>query len=246
MDVLYIDESGDPGRYDINDITIQNSTKHFTLAGIIVQDRMIGPLNTHVQNLIRQYFDTASLDGKFKLHYYPLAKGRPPYDQLSPKERKCLVDDIFELIRTSQCKLLSATINLEKYFKKDYALENPKAYAMLLMLERFQDFLNMNGSDGSVVYERFNKRERRKIKRAVTALHERLEIKHYKEIDGMLGDIRNGDPTKEHILELADFFAYVTFTKYESKCTKHDKWYSIKEKYFMLDAGYYTAGNILR
>lgn len=117
---------------------------------------------------------------------------------------------------------------------------------MVLMLERFQGFLKMNKSIGSVVYERFNKRERKKLKKTVTAMHKRLGIRHYREIDSMLDSIRNGDPAKEHILELADFFAYATFTKHESEGRKHDKWDLIKEKYFRLDGGYYTAGNTLQ
>lgn len=99
MHTLYIDESGDPGRYDANDVTIQSSTKHFTLAGIIVQNQTIGPINAHVQNLIRKNFEPASLDSKFKLHYYLLTKGLSPYDQLSPKEGERLADDMFEIIR---------------------------------------------------------------------------------------------------------------------------------------------------
>lgn len=205
MYALYIDESGDSGRYDANDVTKQSSTKHFTLAGIIVQDRAIGPINAHVQNLIRRYFNPASLDDKFKLHYYPLTKGRPPYDQLSPKEGARLASDMFDIIRTSKCALLSVTVNLENYFEKRYPLEDPKAYAMVLMLERFQDFLKLNKSGGSVIYERFNKRERKKIKKTVAALHGRLVIKHYKEIYGMLGNIRNGDPAKEHYWSLRIF-----------------------------------------
>ena len=77
-------------------------------------------------------------------------------------------------------------------------------------------------------------------------MHRRLEIRHYREIDGTLGSIRNGHMAKGHILELADFFAYATFTKHESEGRKHDKWDLIKEKYFRLDGSYRTAGNTLR
>ena len=104
----------------------------------------------------------------------------------------------------------------------------------------------MNRSGGSVVYERFNKRERKKLKQAVTAMRKRLGIRHYGEIDGMAGGMHNGDPAKERIQELADFFAYATFTRHESEDRKHDRRDLIKEKYFGLDGNYYTAGNALR
>ena len=204
MYTLYIDESGDPGRYDANDVT-KSSTKHFTLAGIIAQDRVINTINTQVQNLIQQHFKSIPLDDKFKLHCYPLVKNYPPYDQLPAKGRLRLMDDVFGIIRNSQCWLLSATINLEKYFKKGYLYENPKAYAMLLMLERFQSFLRLNASTGNAIYERFSSGDRRKIKRAISALDGPLQIPYYADINGMLGNMQNGDPTNEPILQLVDF-----------------------------------------
>ena len=229
-----------------NDVTAQSSTKHFTLAGIIVQDRVISTINTHVQNLIQQYFKSIPLDDKFKLHCYPLVKNHPPYDQLPGKGRLRLMDDVFGVILNSRCWLLSATINLEKYFKKGYPYENPKAYAMLLMLERFQRFLRLNDSAGNAIYERFRSGDRRKIKRTISALYGPLWIPHYADINDMLSNMQNGDPTNEPILQLVDFCAYATFTKHESDCRKQNRWEWIKQKYFGLDDGYYTSGNVYR
>lgn len=246
MYTFYIDESGDPGKYEVNNRTIRGSTKHFTLAGIIVQDRLIDTINIRIQHLVQQYFELISLDDKFKLHCYPLAQNRPPYDQLSAKERLHLMDNVFRIIRDSPCLLLSVTINLKKYFQKGYQYENPKAYAMLLVLERFQRFLRLNYSMGNAIYERFSSRDRRKIKKAIADLDGPLRIPYYDDIIGMLNNMQDGDPTNEPILQLADFCAYATFTKHESNCRKQDRWESIKQKYFKLDDGYYTSGNVYR
>ena len=62
----------------------------------------------------------------------------------------------------------------------------------------------------------------------------------------MAGSMHNGDPAKERIPELADFFAYAMFTKHEPEDRKHDRRDLIKEKHFGPDEDYYAAGNALR
>lgn len=241
---LYIDESGDPGKYKADNKIIPRSSKHFTLAGIIVQDRMIHSINVRIQNLIQKYFKSTPLNEK--LHCYPLAQNLSPYNQLPPGDGLRLMNGAFEIICDSPCWLLSATINLEKYFTKGYPYENSKAFAMLLMLERFQRFLGLNNSAGNAIYESFGSGERRRIKRTVSALYGPLHIQHYDDINQILSRMQDGDPIKEPILQLADFCAYAIFTKHESDCHKYDRWNSIKQKYFELDSGYYTSGNVYR
>ena len=76
-------------------------------------------------------------------------------------------------------------------------------------------------------------------------MRKRLGIRHYREIDCMAGSMHNGDPAKEHILGLADFFAYAAFTEHEPEGRKRGRRDLIKEKYFGLDGDCYTAGNAL-
>ena len=72
-----------------------------------------------------------------------------------------LADKMFQIICNSKCTLLSATIDLDKHFRKYKIVVNPKAHAMLIMLERFQDFLEFKDSQGTVIYEWFSRVERR-------------------------------------------------------------------------------------
>ena len=61
---------------------------------------------------------------------------------------------MFEIICNSPCTLLSVTIDLEAHFRRyRYLAAGPKAYAMLIMLERFQDFLTSKGSQGISMWE---------------------------------------------------------------------------------------------
>ena len=245
MHFLYIDESGDPGRYlDRNNSVIQNSSKHFTLAGIIIDSQSTAAVNRDIGKLALRYFPQPIVD-TIKLHYHPLIQNAPPYNSLSGEERLHLADGMFDIICNSPCTLLSVTIDLEDHFSKYmFTPADPKAYAMFLMLERFQDFLASKGSQGTVLYERFNKKERKKVETTMKMLKERLKYRRYVDLNNIVGNIRNGDPLKEPILQLADFFAYATQIKHRTNGEKKYRWDSIKEKYFKLYGARLRRGNV--
>ena len=115
------------------------------------------------------------------------------------------------------------------------------------MLERFQDFLASRASQGIVIYERINRTERKRLKGAMKGL-KRMQAPHSHpaELKNIVGGIRSGDPREESILQLADFFAYATHSRYRSNGTKQDRWKSVKEKYYNPDGGYYRAGIVCR
>lgn len=56
--------------------------------------------------------------------------------------------------------------------------------------------------------------------------------------------MRNGDPKKEPILQLADFFAYATWIRSTTYEKSEDRWLSIKNHYFRLCEGKFKAGNV--
>ena len=241
---LYIDESGDVGDYlDKNNQIIKGSSKFFTLAGIIVSKDEKRKMECETNKMIDEYFNKGLLDKNFKLHYHPLRMKLSPYDQLSDEMRKHLADNVFHIIKKSDCALLSVSINLERHCKKYYIPANPQAYAMLIMLERFQDFLEEHDGEGRAIYERFNKKTRKKVERTMTGLREVLRLRHYKAPNNIRGHVVNGDPKIHPILQLTDFFAYATWIKITNP-QKTFRWKSIKHKYFQLNAGWYRAGNV--
>jgi len=242
---LYIDESGDLGDYlDEGYRVIEGSSRFFTLAGIIVSDDEKERLDGAVRLTVDRYFRGISLPQGFKLHYHPLRNKRDPYDKLLDTQRKMLADDVFDMIRKSDCALLSVTIDLKRHRKKYSIPADPQSYAMLIMLERFQDFLEENGGFGEAVYERFNKRARKRVERTMTGLREVLRFRHYRELSNIGGRITNGDPKTHPILQLADFFAYAAWIRSTTDKKSEERWQSIKGKYFRLDHGWYKAGNV--
>ena len=165
---LYIDESGDLGNYfDENNQVIEGSSRFFTLAGIIVSSDEGVRLGEAVRFTIGKYFNNIQLPKKFRLHYRPLRNRRDPYDKLSDMQRKMLADDVFDMIRKSSCSLLSVTIDLKRHSTKYSIPADPQSYAMLIMQERFHDFLEENGEIGEIIYEKLNRDARKKIGRAI-------------------------------------------------------------------------------
>ena len=246
MFLLYIDESGDPGRYlDRIHNAIPGSSRLFTLAGIVVDRQAKDKIDADIRKLASSLFPQSIVD-TIKLHYQPLIQNAPPYDSLSTSDRRCLADGMFGIIHDSPCILLSVTVDLANHFTQHKHPINPKAYAMLIMLERFQDLLASEGSQGMVIYERISRKERKKLKGTMKRLKEMLAFRRCVDLNNIVGDIQSGDPLKEPILQLADFFAYATQIMYNTNHKKKRRWESIKEKYYNLDGGYFYSGNVYR
>ncbi len=245
MYYLYIDESGDAGDYlDKHNKVIDGSSKFFTLAGIIVDDILKIKLNNEINSISNRYFSKTILPENFKIHYHPLRNKRPPYDKLLDTQRFQLANDMFELIKKSNCHLLSVTINLDSHCTKYGMSADPKAYAILILLERFQDFLEEHDAEGRAIYEKFNKKARKKTERTIKGLKEILQFRHYKKLDNIRGHVENGDPKTSPILQLADFFAYAVWIKQTTSNSSQTRWLSIKDKYYRLDYGSYKVENV--
>ena len=243
---MYVDESGDPGRpLDQDRNVIHGSSKLFTLAGIIVDGKEKDRIDANVRDLALSFF-SESVVNTTKIHCHPLLRRAPPYDALSSLDRHRLEYGMFRIIQDSPCTLLSVTIDLVAHFDKYSFPINPKAYAMLIILERFQSFLEDKNARGIVKYERFNKIERKKLRGTMNRLRQMLALKHYVEIDNIQGDIQNGNPLKDPVLQLADFFAYATQEMYRTNGDRSRRWDSIREKYHNIDSGYYESGCVYR
>lgn len=240
---MYVDESGDSGRYRFkNGQNNTGSSKYFTLAGIIVSDAENERLGKAVNMLIDRYFDHIQLPEKFKMHYYPLIHNHYPYDQLSEIQRKQLADGMFDIIKKSDLYLLSITVNLEEHYEKHESVE-PVALALLLLRDRFQNFLKEQNKNGFIVYELLSKRQKRKIEHHMKKLSKNMMFQDHVKFQNIRHHIRKGNPVKHPVLQLADFFAYSVWRRSTSHHAA-DRWESIKIKYYRLDESSSKTGNI--
>lgn len=190
-------------------------------------------MDKEVRDVTAKYFRPEQLDSNFRLHYNPLIQGKhPPYSQLTKSDRFELANDVFAIIGKSNCDLLSRTRRLDVHYQGTLKDVDPKSHLLLAILEDFQDFLEEKKSNGKVMFERFSKREREKLKKTMITLRHHVLLRFNLELKNILGDVQSGEPDKEPILQLADFFAYATQKMYASKNQKIDRWKSIQHKYY--------------
>ena len=116
-------------------------------------------------------------------------------------------------------------------------LVNPKSYALLTCLERFQFFLedNSKSETGIAYYEEFTNSARRKITKEMDEL--RSIVNFYPTLERIKGKVGNGKPTKDVILQFADFFVYSPHIKFVTQHEKQNRWNEIRHKYYNGDDG---------
>ena len=240
---LYVDESGDEGDYlDGNENPIRGSSRYFILAGIIVDDGTVPLFEQECDTMLNNYFHGQSLPANFKLHYYPLRNNKPPYDSLSVADKQGLEKDVFDIINRLDCALVSVTIDLDAHCRKYTKSISPKAYALYLMKERFQYFLEDHDSRGNVIVERFNAKMRKRSEQVIRRLLRTPDFPIPTSFSRIDPHTLNGDPTQQPILNLADFFAYLP---YIDKTGSQSPYYKlIMHKYFNLHGSRFHTGKV--
>lgn len=240
---LYIDESGNPAPYvDGGGNVIDGRTKYFTLGGIIVDDRTKADFDSKIEELVCRLFHGIDLPDNFKLHYHPLRQKRPPYDQLSDKERLSIPNSIFSWIENSNCRLLSVTVNLRSHYQKYTHPIDPIAYALRVMLERFQYFLEDNDGKGTAIYEKFNAKMRKKAEADLKWLRRNTGFRFYSKLSNVEKPVVNGDPAIEPILQMADFFAYLPWLWHTTGRKAHDRLDRLARKMYNLGGEWNESG----
>jgi len=245
MYYLYIDESGDAGDYlDSAKKVIPGSSKFYTLGGIIVEDKNTIYFKNAYDKIIKQYFEGISLPSNFKLHYHPLRQKRFPYDKLKDQDRYRLSEDIFDVIRNLDCSLLSVTLDLKIHCDHYPNPADPTAYTLLLILERFQYFVEEKQSRGKAIFEKFNAKMRKKAEIGLKWLQKIPTFPSPTNLDQLEKKIVYGDPVTEPILQFADFFAYTPWIRRTTNFNADEKWESLKDKYYNLNGSWLKTGHV--
>lgn len=240
MYYLYIDESGDDSLVlPLHTMFYDNTVRYFVVGGIIVDEDGKKQFEQTLNNIMTDYFPGITLPPNFKLHYEGLRnKCYPkfPYNTLSETAKYEITNKMFEAICSINCKLLSVSINVKRHADhyKDKAA-NPRAYALLLLMERFQYFLEEVGEKGVGIYERYNKHLRRKVESVQHGLLSRDRFPKPTDFTNVSRSIKSGEPSIDRVLQFTDFFVYTHYIKNMSHGAKADRWYSINHKYYNLD-----------
>lgn len=216
------------------------SSKYITVAGIIVHQSCADHFGQKHKQIVETYFTRRgiSLPDGFKLHYTALKRRhlKKPYRFLHFEERCELSHNIFQTILDIDCKLIACTIDKESYrrrYGKD--AKNPKAYALLVCIERFKRFLAQAGRDDGtefmIIYEEFN-RIRKMMKISFDELLALLEFPNPKNLQGVEQSIHSGRPNLYPVLQFADFVAHVVWFHKTKPNQLRDRFTDLERKFY--------------
>lgn len=192
--------------------------------------------------IIAKWFDSSVLPNDIVLHYYDLREARPPFDNFARQDRFAFANDMFNTIIRIDCALLSVTIDLDKHCKRYSKPVNVRAYALLIMLERFQYFLERYDQHGEAIYEEFNSRLQKKAEITQRWLATRPTFPTPTSRENVAKQVKHGDPFREPMLQFADFFAFAPYIKCASKGKKTSRLDSVHHKYFNISGSWMKRG----
>jgi hypothetical protein len=234
---LYLDESGDEGNFDTDQEEGKGgSSRYFTLGGIIVDDSIVPEFRKRMDEILLKYFPNIDYFDKFKLHYTDLRESRYPFDKMAGIKKKEIADEIFNTVNSIDCFLLSVTIDLYDHCKK-YSHRmplKPRAFSLILIKERYQYFLKEKGSRGRIIYEEYDCSLRKQVKFGYDYLNQ-IGFYFYTTLENIEGDIIDGDPLEEVVLQFADFTVYPAYRFCKSHNRDRRRFDEISNKYYNLN-----------
>ena len=170
------------------------------------------------------------------LHYRSLRKNESGvYRNMHKKQRGEIADQVFDAVNRMPCRIISCTIDLLNHGRYPNPIP-PRYYSLVLLLERFQYFLENVDSTGIVVYESFSSRIQRKMQRGYRIFGEVYNLPDPSGLDRIYSNIRFVKKQQEPLLQFADFVADAIWIKSESLGKKTARYDSIKHNYYMFDS----------
>ena len=210
MYYLFLDESGDDNLSRQPVGANNGRSQYITVGGIIVKDTDISKFDNEFGRIMQKYFSGLTLPQKFKLHYTTLKRGQKyPYREIHNEGRCSLSHEIFDTVKKIDCQLISCTIDKIQHLR-NYGnnAKNPKAYALLICVERFDQFLRENSESGVIIYEEFNS-IRKKMGSEINDLLQYPNFPNYQNLKDVEKIVNHGKPNQYPLLQFADFIAHI-------------------------------------
>lgn len=206
--ILYLDASGDPGRFRGNRAR-GSDTKHFVLAGIVTEPKCAHECSRLTKKHIEAFFPDPKVRPK-KIHYNSLVTKKWPWNTI---DRKAFADGVFDIILNEDITIFSIVIDKEELWNKYVTPMKPYSLALEMMMERYQHYLERTDSIGLVVADRENKN----LEKTLLQMFERFKETGttFKKMDNILDTIFFAPSYTCPILQLTDFCAYAVFVHYE-------------------------------
>ncbi len=240
MKFLYIDGSGDPARPKPSG---KSTTKFYCLFGISIDpEKNLLPVRKDIDSVIDKYFPESPPK---ELKYSWLVEGKNEFKDLNKQDRKKLADDIFNIIKKIDPTLFGVVIEKEAHYKK-YALpENPKEYALRIILGRFTKYLERVSELGIVISDSEDKETIKRLrnaelnfrKKGIVIMPFNSPFSSKNKLQLLVENTLYQDSEVSNMIQLADFGAYALTSGYERGKSK--RFYEIKDLFDKVDDKFY-------
>ena len=144
MFIMYVDESGVESVYD--------KTEYFVTAGVIVHEDYLETFKTEIRDYVNQNFRDAYADAE--IHVHDMYKGKKLFFGLNQSQKLALLTSLYTKIDGLQFTAIAIGINKKKFAQRHSNLHEILDYGHMLLVERFDNFIEENDSKGIIRIDR--------------------------------------------------------------------------------------------
>lgn len=224
--VMFIDENGNSGKINdifkkrLNNEEISKDEKYFTITGVIFERKNYSKMRNDIRKLKEKYWENGYYyDSKHKDTRYVCLHSREIRNHTGAFNDKVInysnfITDLSDTLESIDCKIISITINLEKYILKNEQIPiYDKAFDLLL--ERYV-YATKNLKKGIIMFESRGKKEDKQLLNHISNIiftkgAEHIECQELqKKITGVYFNPKwyGGYSSTYSGLEIADLFSY--------------------------------------
>jgi len=220
MHFLYLDASGDPGWCPP---VGKSSTKWYVLLGLSLEESVWEKAHQKTKEIVNAHLPIL-LTNLRELKYSSLLAGAPPYDQMTPLQRRNMGDDLFALILDLKPVLFAAAIQKEKH-RALYGANalSPSTWALQLIAPRFHKYLLRIDARGIFIMDAEETKKNGKLKELIqTAREHGIVLKSSfhpfftdTKLPRIIESVLFEDSRESPGLQLADFCCHAVWKNFE-------------------------------
>lgn len=219
MQLIYFDEN----KYS-------EDNPYFLVGGIVVNDALALDLDKVLSTIQFNYFGSSILTKENEFHAKDIFHGKGNWKGRKLEERVQIFDDIASIIISKQLPIRIVSIDVKKHINK-YRYPTPEyRLGLMLILERFSDYLTKIDDIGLV----FGDYEKDEIKRSIVDFSEfklmgKTPMYYGRPLGRLIDTVYFTQSHHSRFLQIADILIYMA-GRYENGLITSEKWHEVQVK----------------
>ncbi|HUT99157.1 MAG TPA: DUF3800 domain-containing protein [bacterium] len=221
MHLLYIDESGDVGR------PRPNATNFFVAAGFSIDEVDCRKLRFYLHSIKQKYSIPLITELKWEYFHKPFINpslsdkhakraALNPLNNWDPARKHDLLCELLDALRgIRSVRFYVVSINKQAAYEKEYINKPESMYsqALLLLLERFQNFLRKTQNRGIGIQDSRDKSQDRRLRSFYHSLF--IDGSYYTKFENIVDNVYLTPSEYSFGVQFADLVAGIAFQKFE-------------------------------